>query len=211
MQLKMLNAAVVVLSEGNNPRLLNQDFLERNHVVPAEWKVHDVLVTAPFARVIYENGVHFHVEINKLQIQVDKPDLVDWEKMLPEMAVNYLNLLPHVTYRAVGINFVFDALHCAERPFLSLLSKGQWLTAYGELSGAGVDLHYHGRLPHLNVKIEFQKSADTVGAMQEGLRFTVNFHHDFEPADAAGRAAFIRSAASLKERFLEFAETLPFD
>jgi len=30
MELEMLNASVVVLSEGNNPKLLNHDFLARN-------------------------------------------------------------------------------------------------------------------------------------------------------------------------------------
>jgi len=32
MALEMLNASVVVLSEGNNPKLLNHDFLARNKI-----------------------------------------------------------------------------------------------------------------------------------------------------------------------------------
>jgi hypothetical protein len=51
MKLEIVNASVIVLSEGNNPRLLNPDFLERNRIVPAEWKVRDVVVTPPFAQV----------------------------------------------------------------------------------------------------------------------------------------------------------------
>jgi hypothetical protein len=53
MELKMVSTSVVVLSEGNNPRLLNPDFLERNRIVSAEWKAQDVVVTPPFAQVVY--------------------------------------------------------------------------------------------------------------------------------------------------------------
>jgi len=107
MELKMVSTSVVVLSEGNNPKLLDPDFLERNRIVSAEWKVQDVVVTPPFAQVIYENGIHFLVQINKFQIQISKPAVLDWKMDLPRMVTAYLELLPHVTYRAVGINFVF--------------------------------------------------------------------------------------------------------
>jgi hypothetical protein len=50
-KLEIVNASVVVLPEGNNPRLLNPDFLERNRIVPTEWKIYDVVVTPPFAQV----------------------------------------------------------------------------------------------------------------------------------------------------------------
>jgi hypothetical protein len=48
MALEMLNASVVVLSEGNNPKLLNHDFLARNKIVPEDWHVRDVVITPPF-------------------------------------------------------------------------------------------------------------------------------------------------------------------
>lgn len=62
--------------------------------------------TFPLSQILYENGVQFVVEINKLQIKVNNPDLFSWEKELPAMASKYLEVLPHVTYRGVGINFV---------------------------------------------------------------------------------------------------------
>lgn len=48
MALEMLNASVVVLSEGNNPKLLNHDFLARNKIVPEDWNVRDVVITSFF-------------------------------------------------------------------------------------------------------------------------------------------------------------------
>lgn len=211
MELKLEKVSVVVLSEGNNPRLLNPDFLERNGVVPARWSVKDVLVTPPLAQVIYENGVQFLVEIGKLQIQSNKPDGVSWEKSLPEMAITYLGLLPHVTYRSAGVNFVFRASHYPEQPYMRLLKEGAWLTGAGGLSGAIVELQYRGELPHMNLKIGLEDNVTPKSDSREMLVFTVNFHHDFDPNDSGGRTEFIGSLGTLKNRFLEFAKTLPFD
>ena len=211
MELKMVSTSVVVLSEGNNPRLLNPDFLERNSVVPPEWKVKDVVVTPPFSRVIYENGVQFTVEINKLQIQFNKPDVVDWEKMLPSLAAGYLDLLPHVTYGATGINFVFKALRYPGRPYARLLENGPWLDAAGGLTGAAVELQYWSTLPHMNVKVGLQGTPESGGGAGEALVFTVNYHHNFDVGDSDGRVALIRRIGPLAAAFLDFAKTLPFD
>ena len=211
MELKIISTTVVVLSEGNNPKLLNPDFLERNQVVPGNWKIRDVLVTPPIAQVIYENAVQFTVEINKLQIQANRPEAVDWEKTLPSLATTYLDLLPHVTYGAVGINFVFGALRCPDRAFMRLLKEGPWLDGAGSLTGATIELQYQSALPHMNVKVGVQKGMDISNDRSEHLVFTVNFHHDFGTDDSDGRANFIGSIGSLKSRFLDFAKMFPFD
>ena len=106
MTLSMLNASIVVLSDGNNPKLLNHDFLARNSIVPDDWRVHDVMVSPPFSNILYDNGVQFVVELNKLQVRVNRPDIVDPVQNLPRMMTEYLRVLPHVSYRGVGINFV---------------------------------------------------------------------------------------------------------
>jgi hypothetical protein len=198
MELNLANVAVVVLSEGNNPRLLNPDFL-------------DVLVTPPFAHVMYENSVQFLVEIGKLTVQINQPHVVDWESVLPEMATAYLELLPHVPYRAVGINFVFFGDTPPERPFTRLLKEGPWLQAEGGLSRATIELHYLERLPQLNVKIAVEESAHPGGGKVDRLVFRVNYHRDFAQDETQARAEHIRSIGFLKSRFIEFAAFLPFD
>jgi len=211
MDLKLAKVSVVVLSEGNNPRLLNPDFLERNGIVPADWPVKDVLVTPPLAQVTYENGVQFLVEIGKLQFQVNKPEAVVWQKKLPDMATSYLDLLPYATYRAAGVNFIFNAAHYPDQPYIRLLKEGQWLTSAGGLTGAAVELQYQRELPYMTVRVGVQDSDDADPDSHGKLVFTVNFHHAFNPDDSGGRAAFIGSIGSLKTRFLEYAQTLPFD
>ena len=157
MELKLESATVVVLSQGNNPKLLNPDFLERHRVVPTDWKAKDVLVTPPVAQVTYENGIRFTVEMNKLQVEAARPNAVDWKRVLPEAVNTYLSLLPHVSYGAVGVNFVFRALGCPDCGVTRLLKKGPWLDKAGGLTGSMVELHYQSASPYMNVKIWLQR------------------------------------------------------
>jgi len=211
MDLKLHNASVVVLSEGNNPKLLSHDFLARNGIVPEDWQIRDIVVTPPFSQILYENGVQFVVEINKLQVKVNNPDLFPWEKETPAMASKYLEVLPHVTYRGVGINFVYSSETFPEDPFGRLLQDGPWLHRENGLSGAALELHYREQQPQFNVKIEKKSPAGPDSRPKPGLVFTVNYHHDFDPHQERERSQYIYTIGQLRDRFLEYAGSLPFN
>jgi len=211
MDLKLHNASVVVLSEGSNPKLLSHDFLARNGIVPEDWQIRDIVVTPPFSQILYENGVQFVVEINRLQVRVNNPGLFPWEKDLPAMASKYLEVLPHVTYRGVGINFVYSSETFSENPFGRLLQDGPWLHREGGLSGAALELYYREQQPQFNVKIEKKSTAGPDGGPMPSLVFNVNYHHDFEPRQERERSQYIYTIAQLRNRFLEYAESLPFN
>lgn len=211
MKLKLHNASIVILSEGNNPKLLSHDFLARNGIVPEDWQIRDIVVTPPFSQILYENGVQFIVEINKLQVRANNPELLAWEKDLPEMASKYLELLPHVTYRGVGINFVFASENLPENPFGRLLQDGPWLHRHGGLSGAALELHFREQEPQFNAKIEKKSASGQNDRTMPGLVFTVNYHHDFDPGQNQKRAEYIYTIAQLRDQFLEYAEYLPFN
>jgi len=57
--------------------------------------------------MVYENDVQFVVELNKLQVHSAKPEQIDCIRELPKMVMEYLRILPHVSYLGVGINYVF--------------------------------------------------------------------------------------------------------
>jgi hypothetical protein len=210
MEYKLLNTAIVVLSEGNNPKLLNHDFLTRNKIVPDEWEMRDILVTPPFSHLKYKNGVELTVEINKLQIKVENPEALAWDVELPRMARQYLQVLPHVNYTGVGINFVFIAGSYPREPLAKLLHSGPWLTANGGLSSAAIELHFKNSKPRLNVKIEQHPDAGRKSDEHLRLVLFANYHHDFLPQEEQARADYISKAAELKTSFLEFAQSLPF-
>jgi hypothetical protein len=155
--------------------------------------------------------VQFVVEINKLQIRANNPELLAWEKDLPEMTSKYLELLPHVTYRGVGINFVYASETFPENPFGRLLQDGPWLHRNGGLSGAALELHYREQKPQFNVKIENKSASGQNGRSMPGLVFNVNYHHDFDPGQKQKRTEYIYTIAQLRDQFLDYAEYLPFN
>jgi hypothetical protein len=201
MELEMLNASVVVLSEGNNPKLLNHDFLARNKIVPEDWNVRDIVITPPFSNIIYENEVQFVVELNKLQIRAAKPEQIDCDRDLPKMGMDYLRVLPHVSYLGVGINYVFvlkDRHHDYIRK--NFLSDGPWLDKEGNLSKASVELNFLNVDPQFNLKIESQS---------DDILFTVNYHRNFKPDQEEQRLQYISEMGKMKTRFLEYVRHLP--
>ena len=214
LSVKLDNVAIVVISDSNNPRLLNPDFLERNSIVPKEWKVKDVLVTSPFARVLYDNGVQIILEENKLHIVSQQPEVVSWEHELPAIATSFLDVLPHVSYRSVGLNYVFlsdqpRGVEAENTLIDKFLRQGSWLDFRQGMTGATLEFQYRATQPQMNVKIGVLERKDPSGASLEGFIFTVNFHQDFKPEEAKERAAYINSIGMKRAEFLQFLGTLP--
>ena len=192
--LEITNVSIAVLSEGSNPRLLNPDFLARNGIVE-EWEVKDVIVTPPFARVLYENGVSIIVEETKIQFQANNPDQVSWRSELSRMANAYLSVLPHVDYTSAGLNFTVAWVMPSEvnKQLVSkMLREGPWLKFDGGITGASLELHYRSSQPYLNLKVG-------TGLLQKGDKrenaflFVGNFHHDFSSPQRDERKEFISS------------------
>lgn len=212
----LLNAAIVVLSEGNNPRLLNPDFLDRNEIVPKAWKVMNVLVTPPFAQVSYANGLQVFVEENKLQFVCSLPDAFEWMAELPRIAIAYLTVLPHVSYRAVGHNFTFkgEGLTAHEAASLltsEMLKQGPWLSLHGGVTGTVLELQYRSSPMQLNVKIGVGEEAAGGNGKGKpgGIMLSINFHHDFQPDQKEERIAFIDSIKTRYAESREFFKALP--
>lgn len=212
---KIQNAAIVVLSASNNPRLLNGDFLKRHQIVPEEWVVTDTLVTPPVAQVTFENGLQVLVEENRLHFQANRPEDFPWAEELPRAAVAYMELLPHANYGGVGLNFIYTSDEpygeAAEETLIrKLLKRGPWLKCGAGITGAVLELQYRKDLPQMNVKIGVLESVGPKGKKLEGLIFNVNFHHDFQADQLKERAAYVRSMDVRQKEFFHLLETLPF-
>ncbi|MDZ7760796.1 MAG: hypothetical protein U5L00_11130 [Desulfovermiculus sp.] len=111
----------------------------------------------------------------------------------------------------MGINFAFMAGSYPKDPFSSLLRDGPWLHEQGGLSSAAIELHFKNVKPGLNVKIA--QGPDSIQVSDENLKLVLfaNYHHDFTPQEEQARADYISQAGVLKKRFLEFAQSLPFE
>lgn len=215
LSVKLDNVNIVILSDGNNPRLLNKDFLERNNIVPKEWKVKDVLVTPPFAHVSYDNGVQVLVEENKIQFQASKPDDLIWMRELPKIAVSYMNILPHVSYRAVGINMIYlsdepRGIEAEQALIKNLLRVGPWRKYNQGVTGAVLELQYRTAQPQMNVKIGVLEEMGASGRSLAGFLFRVNFHNELNPEQNEERKTYINSIGARHDDFMNFLKTLPF-
>jgi len=212
---KLQSTAIVVLSAGNNPRLLNGDFLKRNRIVPEEWVIIDTLVTPPVSQVTFENGMQFLVEENRLHFRVNQPVDFPWVEKLPQATLEYMQLLSHVNYGGVGLNFVYTSDDpsgdAAQQAIIRRLMKaGAWLKCNSGISGAVLDLQYRREQPSMNVKIGVRESVGPQGKKLEGLIFTVNFHQEFQATQEEERASYVQSIGARQAQFFRFIEMLPF-
>jgi hypothetical protein len=200
LNLKLQVASVVVLSQGNNPSLLNPDFLERNAIVPKEWKPIQTIVTPPLATVQYDNGVSVVAEERKLSFSASGVSVGtrEWAAMLARAARSYLEVLHHVSYTAVGLNFVHSSSspqgQAAEEMLIScFLKEGEWQRHAGGMTGANLEFQFRRAYPHLTLKVAVRETVQAGGKELDGFGFIGNYHHDFAPEDLQQRAQFIES------------------
>ncbi len=148
------------------------------------------------------------MEINNLQFKVNQPDVVNWRSVLPKITTDYLQLLPHVSYNGVGINFLFQVVDPPGQYFERLLKEGPWFDHMGGMTGASIELRYHNKCPQLNIK--FEDHSKQPGVKNDlGLVVLVNFHQEFSPEQATERQEYIKQLPDFAGQFLEFAQCLP--
>ena len=107
------SASVVILAESHNPSILNKDFLVMHHIVPKEWSVVETVVTPMLSVIRYANGIRLQVDGQRLEIaeECDLPFRDYTSDILYKLAVSYVNKLPHVPYRGLGINYTVSVIN----------------------------------------------------------------------------------------------------
>jgi hypothetical protein len=129
MELELLNTSVVILAQEHNPTILHPAFLAAQRIVPADWQVADKpLCTPAFSIARYNNGISFTVESNRFVVTEEKPAGKPGESMIAAIAVLYAETLPHVRYKALGVNFNGYCLHQEPERFVieRFLKAGPW-------------------------------------------------------------------------------------
>lgn len=114
--------SVVVVAQSHNPTILHPSFLETKKIVPSEWNLASgagsVICTNQLSVVKYENGLVFTVEDKRFQIKDDNPTEDFTISKVPEIAKNYIKVLPEVPYKSVGININIFIEHSSPENFL---------------------------------------------------------------------------------------------
>jgi len=120
MDFKTTEINIVVNANANNPSILNPDFLKINNIIDQEIKPIEFICTPPFAQIKFENKTSIVADTERLTFSDGDSDRLPNESPVPSMAVNYVSLLKHVPYTAVGINFtcLYDFSHMSPTQFL---------------------------------------------------------------------------------------------
>lgn len=96
---------VVILAEFHNPSILNPDFLKGNGIVPQEWEPVEVLTTPAFSSIKFSNNVVVFVDRERLDVRIECDGEFLETYKIHDLAANYVNILPHVRYTTMGLNW----------------------------------------------------------------------------------------------------------
>lgn len=123
-----LNTSIVVLAQAHNPTILHPAFLFSEGIVPPDWEVEELPVSTPaFAIVKFSNQIVLTAEPQKFMVLDNAPG---GAIRIVDVAVKYVEKLPHVHYSAVGVNF---------SRFVECPKAEQWLLNRFLKSGPGND------------------------------------------------------------------------
>lgn len=185
----LLECSCIVTAESHNPTILNRDWLEINGIVQNGWGwdiASAPITTPPLAKVEYDSGVSIILETGRLIVKAVSED-EDSLQRIQEIACNYVNVLPHIPYKAVGNNIKklveFDQ---AKSLILDkLILNGPWKT--DSTSSATVKFVYGlDRLNSFkNVGLEagvYQRIEDDQAEAEsrEAILFSFNYHRPGE-------------------------------
>lgn len=186
MTANLIQFSIVVAANDHNPTILNPDFLAIQNIVPNswDWEIQGPAITTPaFATVAYSSGIIVTVEPNKLQI-VDQSDLIDpADSKAVNIARKYVEILPHVRYSAVGLNFRGFSEKAQPDEFLMnhFLKSGQWGNEDNTLATLNLTLNYPLEGGKLSISLEggaLVNRAEAGETRNPGILSSANFHRD---------------------------------
>jgi hypothetical protein len=184
---KLLQFSIVVLASDHNPTILNPDFLRLQEIVPDDWGwelASPPIMTPPFATVQYDSNVSISVESNKLQAADNNVEDPSASKLV-SMVKRYVEVVPHVRYTAVGMNFrsgfrLDDADNYLKERFLK---SGAWDSNDNPVSSIGLKFVYpveSGRLV-LSIDSGFAEEMEDDQLQKKPVIITnANFHRDLD-------------------------------
>lgn len=186
---KLIECAIVTAAKNHNPTILNPDFLKRNKIVFEEgWEAEKILTTDVFSQVGFKNGFVITVDPQKIVFTDNGPSRSISKPLLPsldEIAIKYIDTLPHVKYSAVGVNFKavvpFESQEESES-FVrdKVISSGPWKEFAGGIKSAILKFVYPIASGTLNISMEPATFQEKAGQSEQKnvMLISANFHRD---------------------------------
>jgi len=188
--IRTVEFSIVVVAENHNPSLLNRDFLWNNDIVPEEWNW-EVLDEKSFStvqasRVSYDSNVSIAVHQNKVIVKDVTFGLDPLDSKVPYIAKKFVDVLPHVNYQGVGINFHSGLQHETPVDFLKKKFLSEVSPDYNnqEMIQAGFKFTYELDDGQVNFEIDpgYVTSENDEGERErhKGVIVESNYHREFD-------------------------------
>lgn len=98
---RFIRASVVILADAHNPSILTPDWLERNEVITEK---HKKFITTPDFAFFDSRNYNLMVDRQRFQLNIKKPQAKKIHS-LSQIAQRYFELLPHIPFSRMGLNF----------------------------------------------------------------------------------------------------------
>ncbi len=176
--------SIVVVARNHNPTLLNPDFLKYNGIVPAAWELAEPpICTPPVSQVVYKSKISIMAQFGKLLFQEGIIENALKDAKIPKITVKYVETLPHVDYRAVGINpkgYVLAHSEKEAHEFVlnKLIAPGAWRSFRNKQPTVSTRFIYPINGGSINVTIENASLSLADNKQAPVVVFAANFHRD---------------------------------
>ena len=212
MELTLSNFSVVILAQAHNPSILNPDFLRQNDIVAENFKPRNVVCTQPVAQVVYEEGISIIAEFERLQFVDVDINRIPQDSPIPDIALRYIGVLPHVRYKSVGINFAGHCLFAGKDSARSFISKkfvkpGTWLSE-DEVTDVGITFAYHTENGKNTLTIKPGEVVKSEGSGVPAILINANYHLDVSEGDLVSIKSFVSGWQVSYDHFKQFVEGL---
>ena len=190
---RLKELTIVVIAKNNNPSILNPDFLKYNKIVGDNWDIAaSPLCTDMVAQVRYKNGVSVLAELERLVFSENLVVSSESRLRIPSIAKEYVRRLPHVDYRAIGINpvghIIADSAAEAEKFVVdNFVSKKPWLVVNKAQAIANLKFVYKLEDVRFAVSIESQDIKQGENESVSTIVFGGNLHREISLNEPEGK------------------------
>ena len=203
------SVSVVVTAEFHNPSILNRDFLVSKGIVPKDWEVVEAITTPPVSIVRYAKGVQWTVDQSRLTVVENCGAPFRNEYLVHRLVVAYLEKLPHVPYRSLGLNYVVSIKQDDPEQWLShrFLRSGPWIESEPKVLSMvpKFTLNAHGAVCHLSFSAG--QNTPNRGEPETAVIVSCNIHHA-GPLNLEGLRSAIRHWPEKQDFFISALDNL---
>ena len=151
--------AIAITAKNLNPSIINLDFLTYSNIISSEWELaRQPIYTKNLTQLVFQNGIAIVAQPNRIVFAetIDTKDIQ--ELQISKVAAKYIEKLPNVEYKAVGINpkgFVtFTESNGASNYLLNnLFASGEWREFGKTPVKAAIQLAYNLEYSQFNLTI----------------------------------------------------------